>query len=305
MFYRSQNNWIYGDLHCAMHSFQNAGEGRNGAPRYVDAHGGKRMAKAMEIGIYFASILSSLRSRSWSSSSMNKNKEQERKMKERWGRRGKGDPQCCVQHWSSWEDVQGTGATMQALWRYLFIGKFSTSVYCSSFKSVIMCSPFFLTFLEVSWKALRVLLWFFNASISLACSLSPLLCLCCILCHPHGPEQVNWFQKGAAIPPYAPLSPLPGKCDSDLPAWMLIDAWGKAMHFLPAQALQGQKPTQSIPFTVLMLNNIWLWRSLRKMHERKVSFLINSYGYFCAWNLEKKDLLPFRITKNMYKFLSI
>lgn len=70
-----------------MHNFQNAGEGRNGAPRSVDAHGGKRMAKAMEIGIYFAFILSSLRS----SSSKNKNKE-ERKMKGRYGRSGKGIP---------------------------------------------------------------------------------------------------------------------------------------------------------------------------------------------------------------------
>lgn len=54
MFYRSQKNCIYRDLLCAVHSFQNAGEGRNGAPRSVDACGAKKMAKAMKINIYFA-----------------------------------------------------------------------------------------------------------------------------------------------------------------------------------------------------------------------------------------------------------
>lgn len=114
-----------------------------------------------------------------------------------------------------------------------------------------MCSPFFLTFLEMGWGALRVLLWSCSPSIGLACSLTPLLCLCCILCSLHGPEQINWFQKGAAIPSYVPLflSPLPGKCCSNFPAWMFIGVWGTTMHqLLPAQASTSSKTYPLYPF---------------------------------------------------------
>lgn len=140
-----------------------------------------------------------------------------------------------------------------------------------------MYSPFFLTFLEIGWGVLQVLLCPFSASIGLACSLTPLLCLCCILCCPHGPEQENWFQKGAAIPSYAPLSLLPDKCWSGCQLeWSLVFEAKQCINSFLLGFLQGQKPTQSIPFVVLMLNNTQLGRSLRKMHEKKVSFLINS-----------------------------
>lgn len=133
-------------------------------------------------------------------------------------------------------------------------------------------------------------MWSCSASISPVCSLTSLLCLCFILCHPHGPGQVNWLQKGAAIPSYTPLSLLPSKYCSDLPAWMVIGVWGKqCVYSFLLRLLQGQKPTYPVyPFHSFNAERVYGCKDhWEKCMRKKFPFWLTHKGYFCAWISEK------------------